>query len=195
MFDGAGFTSTPALFRKGHRMQNRCRMPNRSSHAARAMPAPTAAAFRKCSPVRSALSCSTTPAPRHIDFLAGCSSLNYGHNDPDMKAALVEHVAGDGIAHGLDYHTDVKGDFLRAFETHIPQAARHDAQAHVHRTDRRQCRRGGNEDRAQGDGPHQHHRLHQRFPWRDHGCTRRDRQRLPPWRRRHGHLRSYTAAL
>ena len=56
---------------------------------------------------------------RHIDFLAGCSSLNYGHNDPDMKAALVEHVTGDGIAHGLDYHTDVKGDFLRAFETHV----------------------------------------------------------------------------
>ncbi len=21
----------------------------------------------------------------YIDFLAGCSSLNYGHNDPDMK--------------------------------------------------------------------------------------------------------------
>jgi len=23
----------------------------------------------------------------YIDFLAGCSSLNYGHNDPDMKLA------------------------------------------------------------------------------------------------------------
>ncbi|OIP81979.1 MAG: diaminobutyrate--2-oxoglutarate transaminase, partial [Rhodobacterales bacterium CG2_30_65_12] len=54
-----------------------------------------------------------------IDFLAGCSSLNYGHNDPDMKAALIEHIAGDGIAHGLDLHTDAKGDFLRAFERHI----------------------------------------------------------------------------
>ena len=42
----------------------------------------------------------------YIDFLAGCSSLNYGHNDPDMKAALIEHIADDGIAHGLDmYHT------------------------------------------------------------------------------------------
>lgn len=55
----------------------------------------------------------------YIDFLAGCSSLNYGHNDPDMKAALIDHIAGDGIAHGLDLHTDVKGDFLRAFEQHI----------------------------------------------------------------------------
>ena len=56
---------------------------------------------------------------RWIDFLAGCSSLNYGHNDPDMKAALIEHIAGDGIAHGLDLHTDAKGAFLEAFERHI----------------------------------------------------------------------------
>jgi len=54
-----------------------------------------------------------------IDFLAGCSSLNYGHNDPDMKAALIDHISSDGIAHGLDLHTDTKGDFLRAFEEHI----------------------------------------------------------------------------
>jgi diaminobutyrate-2-oxoglutarate transaminase len=56
---------------------------------------------------------------RYIDFLAGCSSLNYGHNDPDMKAALIEHIAGDGIAHGLDLHTETKAGFLEAFETHI----------------------------------------------------------------------------
>jgi diaminobutyrate-2-oxoglutarate transaminase len=55
----------------------------------------------------------------YIDFLAGCSSLNYGHNDPDMKEALVEHIASDGIAHGLDLHTDTKGAFLEAFESHI----------------------------------------------------------------------------
>ncbi|SDC53259.1 diaminobutyrate--2-oxoglutarate transaminase [Ruegeria marina] len=55
----------------------------------------------------------------YIDFLAGCSSLNYGHNDPDMKAALIEHIAGDGLAHGLDLHTDAKAGFLAAFERHI----------------------------------------------------------------------------
>ncbi|WP_223639939.1 diaminobutyrate--2-oxoglutarate transaminase [Rhodobacter sp. TJ_12] len=55
----------------------------------------------------------------YIDFLAGCSSLNYGHNDPDMKAALIEHIASDGIAHGLDLHTNAKGAFLEAFERHI----------------------------------------------------------------------------
>ncbi|KPP88053.1 MAG: diaminobutyrate--2-oxoglutarate aminotransferase EctB [Rhodobacteraceae bacterium HLUCCA08] len=56
---------------------------------------------------------------RHIDFLAGCSSLNYGHNDPDMKAALIDHISDDGIAHGLDLHSQAKGAFLTAFERHI----------------------------------------------------------------------------
>ena len=56
---------------------------------------------------------------RYIDFLAGCSSLNYGHNDPDMKAALIEHIAGDGLAHALDFHTDAKSEFLGAFEQYI----------------------------------------------------------------------------
>jgi len=52
----------------------------------------------------------------YIDFLAGCSSLNYGHNDPDMKAALIEHITADGITHGLDMHSGAKADFLNAFE-------------------------------------------------------------------------------
>ncbi|HHX89684.1 MAG TPA: aspartate aminotransferase family protein, partial [Paracoccus sp.] len=52
----------------------------------------------------------------YIDFLAGCSSLNYGHNDPDMKAALIAHVSADGLAHGLDMHTDAKAAFLDSFE-------------------------------------------------------------------------------
>jgi diaminobutyrate-2-oxoglutarate transaminase len=52
----------------------------------------------------------------YIDFLAGCSSLNYGHNDPDMKAALIEHITADGITHGLDMHTGAKAAFLSAFE-------------------------------------------------------------------------------
>ncbi len=55
----------------------------------------------------------------YIDFLAGCSSLNYGHNDPDMKEALVEHIAGDGIAHGLDMYTTEKARFLKAYEENI----------------------------------------------------------------------------
>jgi diaminobutyrate-2-oxoglutarate transaminase len=52
----------------------------------------------------------------YIDFLAGCASLNYGHNDPDMKAALIEHLLQDGLAQGLDLFTTSKRAFLKAFE-------------------------------------------------------------------------------
>lgn len=51
----------------------------------------------------------------YIDFLAGAGSLNYGHNDPDMKDALIAYIARDGVAHGLDLHTAAKRDFLIAF--------------------------------------------------------------------------------
>ena len=61
----------------------------------------------------------TDDGKRYIDFLGGCSSLNYGHNDPDMKAALVEHLASDGLAHALDFHTASKAAFLTAFDEHI----------------------------------------------------------------------------
>jgi diaminobutyrate-2-oxoglutarate transaminase len=52
----------------------------------------------------------------YTDFLAGCSTLNYGHNDPDMKQALVDYIGADGIAHGLDMFTTAKECFLAAFE-------------------------------------------------------------------------------
>ncbi|MFP3920594.1 MAG: diaminobutyrate--2-oxoglutarate transaminase [Dichotomicrobium sp.] len=52
----------------------------------------------------------------YVDFLGGCSSLNYGHNDPDMKAALIEHLSRDGLGHALDLYSDAKAQFLEAFE-------------------------------------------------------------------------------
>jgi diaminobutyrate-2-oxoglutarate transaminase len=55
----------------------------------------------------------------YIDFLAGAGSLNYGHNDPDMKAALVDYLSQDGITHGLDLFTDAKREFLEAFERFV----------------------------------------------------------------------------
>jgi diaminobutyrate-2-oxoglutarate transaminase len=56
---------------------------------------------------------------KYVDFLAGCASLNYGHNDPDMKAALLDYIAQDGIAHGLDLFTTAKRRFLEDFESLI----------------------------------------------------------------------------
>src|ERR1700754_3922980 len=52
----------------------------------------------------------------YIDFLAGAGGLNYGHNSPDMQRALLNYIAGNGIAHGLDLHTGAKQTFLEQFE-------------------------------------------------------------------------------
>lgn len=56
---------------------------------------------------------------RYLDFLSGCSTLNYGHNHPVLKQALLDYIAADGITHGLDLHTDAKAAFLETLETVI----------------------------------------------------------------------------
>ncbi|WP_417615312.1 diaminobutyrate--2-oxoglutarate transaminase [Oceanisphaera sp.] len=53
---------------------------------------------------------------RYLDFLAGAGTLNYGHNHPVLKEALIEYIQQDGIAHGLDMHTSAKGAFLTALQ-------------------------------------------------------------------------------
>lgn len=60
-----------------------------------------------------------TNGKQYIDFLAGAGTLNYGHNNPVLKQALVDYIMRDGITHGLDMHTLAKGDFLQAFNEHI----------------------------------------------------------------------------
>lgn len=52
---------------------------------------------------------------RYLDFLAGAGTLNYGHNNPHLKQALLDYISGNGIAHGLDMHTGAKAAFLQAF--------------------------------------------------------------------------------
>lgn len=61
----------------------------------------------------------STDGKRYIDFLAGAGTLNYGHNNPQCKQALLDYISSDGIAHGLDMHTRAKAEFLEAFERHI----------------------------------------------------------------------------
>jgi len=51
---------------------------------------------------------------RYLDFLAGAGSLNYGHNNPVFRKALVDYIEGDGITHSLDLHTVAKERFLQA---------------------------------------------------------------------------------
>ena len=62
----------------------------------------------------------------YIDFLSGCSALNYGHNDPDMKDALISHISRNGIALGLDLFTSEKRAFLESFESIILKPRRMD---------------------------------------------------------------------
>lgn len=49
---------------------------------------------------------------RFVDFFAGAGSLNYGHNNPAIKEALIEYIQRDGIIHGLDKATVAKRNFL-----------------------------------------------------------------------------------
>lgn len=56
---------------------------------------------------------------KYLDFLAGCSTLNYGHNHPALKAALLDYVEKDGITHSLDMHSAAKEAFLAAFENRV----------------------------------------------------------------------------
>lgn len=52
---------------------------------------------------------------RYLDFLAGCGSLNYGHNHPALKSELVRYVAEDGITMSIDLVTQAKKAFMDAF--------------------------------------------------------------------------------
>ncbi|MGO1236447.1 MAG: aspartate aminotransferase family protein [Microbacterium gubbeenense] len=51
----------------------------------------------------------------YIDFFAGAGVLNFGHNNPRMKKAMIAFLEGDGIAHSLDTYTTTKRDFVTRF--------------------------------------------------------------------------------
>ena len=52
----------------------------------------------------------------YIDFFAGAGALNYGHNPPAIKRALIEYLSGDHVVHTLDMYTAAKRRFLEVFE-------------------------------------------------------------------------------
>jgi diaminobutyrate-2-oxoglutarate transaminase len=51
----------------------------------------------------------------YIDFFAGAGVLNFGHNNPAMKRAMIEFLEADGVVHSLDTYTTTKRDFLARF--------------------------------------------------------------------------------
>lgn len=62
----------------------------------------------------------------YLDFLAGAGTLNYGHNNPHCKKALIDYIERDGITHGLDMHTRAKAEFMQSFQDHILQPRKMD---------------------------------------------------------------------
>ncbi|PKT69340.1 diaminobutyrate--2-oxoglutarate transaminase [Streptomyces populi] len=55
----------------------------------------------------------------YLDFFAGAGTLNYGHNPPALKEALLSYVAGDGITHSLDLFTAARTELLTALQQHV----------------------------------------------------------------------------
>jgi diaminobutyrate-2-oxoglutarate transaminase len=51
----------------------------------------------------------------YLDFFAGAGALNYGHNNPVLKQALIDYLQRDGVTHALDMQTVAKRDFLETF--------------------------------------------------------------------------------
>jgi diaminobutyrate-2-oxoglutarate transaminase len=51
----------------------------------------------------------------YIDFLAGAGTLNYGHNPPEITAAVIAYLERQGVTHALDLYTVAKREFLTAF--------------------------------------------------------------------------------
>ncbi|WP_069159868.1 diaminobutyrate--2-oxoglutarate transaminase [Nocardia altamirensis] len=55
----------------------------------------------------------------YLDFFAGAGALNYGHNNPILKQALLDYITGDGITHGLDMSTVAKRRLLETLRDRV----------------------------------------------------------------------------
>ena len=53
---------------------------------------------------------------RYIDFYSGSSSVNYGHNPPAMRRALLQYIESGGIVTAMDLDTSVRRVFMERFE-------------------------------------------------------------------------------
>ncbi len=56
---------------------------------------------------------------RYIDFLAVAGSMNYGHNNPEIKSKIVEYLSEDHIINALDMYTAAKEEFLATIKEKI----------------------------------------------------------------------------
>lgn len=55
----------------------------------------------------------------YIDFLSGCGALNYGHNNGEIKSAVIDYLLKDNISHAMDMYTEAKAAFIKTFKEKI----------------------------------------------------------------------------
>ncbi|WP_213453283.1 diaminobutyrate--2-oxoglutarate transaminase [Rhizomonospora bruguierae] len=55
----------------------------------------------------------TADGTSYLDFFAGAGTLNYGHNDPVLKRALITYLERDGVTHALDMFTTARAELLQ----------------------------------------------------------------------------------
>lgn len=63
----------------------------------------------------------TRDGQRYIDLLCSCGSMNYGHNEPKINKALIDHIFRNGISNLMDMQTDTKETFISTFDHAILQ--------------------------------------------------------------------------
>ncbi len=55
----------------------------------------------------------------YIDFFAGAGAINFGHNNPYIKKAILDYLSEDRIIHALDMYTEAKEGFLATMHDKI----------------------------------------------------------------------------
>ncbi len=52
----------------------------------------------------------------YIDFFGGAGVLLFGHNNPQLRQAMIDYMMRDGVSHSLDMYTRAKQHFMERFE-------------------------------------------------------------------------------
>lgn len=60
-----------------------------------------------------------TEGRKYLDFFAGAGTLNYGHNNPLAKEALLSYISKSGVSHALDMATTSKIEFIEEIQNTI----------------------------------------------------------------------------
>lgn len=51
----------------------------------------------------------------YIDFFSGAGVLNFGHNNPKLRKAMISYLEAEGVSHSLDMYSRSKKEFIERF--------------------------------------------------------------------------------